>query len=58
MPLSINIRFAKISHNKDRIDTYQLHMFCVFGILVKFVFVERWTGALQVRPRSQTVQIT
>ena len=35
----------------------QLHMVCAFGILAALVFVERWTGALQVRSRFRTAQI-
>ena len=32
--------------------------FCTFGILAELIFVERWIGALQVRPRFRTVKIT
>ena len=31
----------------------QLHMVCGVGILAALVCIERWTGALQARSRSQ-----
>ena len=46
-----------IHRMKTEKTNYQLHIVYVFGILAALMFVERWTGALQVRSRFKTSQI-
>ena len=45
-------------HATQTVSTHnQLYVVCAFGILAALVFMERWTGALQVRSRFQTSHI-
>ena len=41
-------KICKIHTRRAESTHHQLHVVCAFGILAALMFVQRWTGALQV----------